>query len=130
MPDTGGLFPSLRLCNNRRGTVHKNTKGDTRGTKKLSQEMVFMIMALVTAFRARQQMDNQAVAEGKDTGMQRYRREVDRANRDKVLVRDGVCYAVLWAWEFAALAGVHLRHHAAENGEAILLRYGVAGQSP
>lgn len=102
--------------------------------------MVFMLMALVTAFRARQQMDNQAVAQGNDTGMQRYRREVERANRNKVLVREGVCYAVLWAWEFAALAGVHLRNHASENVEAILLRYGVTvhrqngpmsgGQSP
>ena len=87
--------------------------------------MVFMIMALVTAFRAHQEMDDQAVAQGKDTGMQRYRREVERANRDKVLVRDGDCYAVLWAWEFAALAGIQLRHHAAEHVEAILLRYGV-----
>lgn len=88
--------------------------------------MVFMMMALVTAFRARQQMDNDAVAQGQDTGMERYRREVERANRDKVLVREGKCYAVLWAWEFAALAGVRLRHHATENVETILQRYGAA----
>ena len=101
--------------------------------------MVFMMMALVTAFRAHQQIDHEAVAQGQDTGMERYRREVERANRDKVLVREGNRYAVLWAWEFAALAGVHLRNHATENVETILQRYGAAvrgqnspepGQSP
>ena len=45
---------------------------------------------------------------------------------DKVLVRDGNHYAVLWAWEFAALAGIHLRKHASDDVRAILLRYGVA----
>lgn len=88
--------------------------------------MVFMMMALMTAFRARQEADNQAVAQGKDSGMEQYRREVERANRDKVLVREGDCSAVLWSWELAVLAGIHLRKHASENPEAILKRYGVA----
>jgi hypothetical protein len=102
--------------------------------------MVFMMMALMTAFRARQEADNQAVAQGKDTGMEQYRRDVERANRDKVLVREGDCYAVLWSWELAVLGGIHLRKHASENAEAILQRYGVVpdgrasptpgGQSP
>ena len=57
--------------------------------------------------------------------MERYRREVQRANRDKVLVRDANYYAVLWAWEFATLAGVRLRDHATHDIAAILKRYGV-----
>lgn len=102
--------------------------------------MVFMMMALIAAFRARQEVDNKALAQEKETGMERYRREVERANRDKVLVREGDCYAVLWAWELAVLAGIQLRKHASENVEAILERYGVVidgrnrptpgGQSP
>jgi len=102
--------------------------------------MVFMMMALMAAFRARQEADNQAVAQGTDTGMEQYRRDVERANRDKVLVREGDCYAVLWSWELAVLGGIHLRKHATESVEAILKRYGVAaddrasptpgGQSP
>jgi hypothetical protein len=92
--------------------------------------MVFLMMALVTAFRAHQLRDQDAVAQGQDTGMERYRREVERANRDKVLVREGNYYAVLWAWEFAALAGVHVRHHATENVETILQRYGAARPGP
>ena len=101
---------------------------------------VFMTMALMAAFRARQEAENKAVAQGKDTGMERYRREVERANRGKVLVRDGECYAVLWAWELAVLGGMQLRWHATDSVEVILERYGVVsdgrarstprGQSP
>jgi hypothetical protein len=87
--------------------------------------MVFMMMALMAAFRAQEEVDNKALAQGKDTGMERYRREVERANRDKMLVRDGDRYAILWAWEFAVLAGIRLRNHTAEDVEAILQRYGV-----
>jgi hypothetical protein len=87
--------------------------------------MVFMMMALMAAFRAQEEVDNKALAQGKDTGMERYRREVERANRDKVLVRDGECYAVLWAWELAVLGGMQLRWHDTESVETILARYGV-----
>ena len=87
--------------------------------------MVFMLMALMAAFRAHQLSQDQAAAQGEETGMERYRREVERANRDKVLVRDGNLYAVLWAWEFATLAGVRLRNHATQDVAVILKRYGV-----
>lgn len=93
--------------------------------------MVFTLMALMAAFRARQAADEEAGAQGKESGMERYRREVERANRDKVLVRDGGCYAVLWAWELAVLGGMQLRWHATESVETILARYGVViGQGP
>jgi hypothetical protein len=87
--------------------------------------MVLMMMALMAAFRARQQAEAKASAQGQETGMDRYRREVERANRGKVLVRDGDCYAILWAWELAVLAGIQLRNHVTESVEAILARYGV-----
>ena len=47
-----------------------------------------------------------------------------RANRDKVLVRDGDRYAILWAWELAVLAGLKLRWHPTDTAETILARYG------
>jgi len=87
--------------------------------------MVFMMMALMAAFRARQAAEEEARAQGHETGMERYRREVERANRHKVLVREGNCYAVLWAWEFAVLAGIQLRKHPTESVESVLERYGV-----
>jgi len=91
--------------------------------------MVFMLMALMAAFRARQEAEEQAVAQGQETGMERYRREIERANRNKVLVREGDCYAVLWAWEFAVLAGIQLRKRPAESAQSILERYGVVPES-
>jgi hypothetical protein len=91
----------------------------------LNAFMVFMMMALMAAFRARQVAEEKACARGQDTGMERYRREIERTNRDKVLVREGDCYAILWTWELAVLAGLQLRHHATESVEAILERYGV-----
>ena len=87
--------------------------------------MVFMMMALMAAFRAQEEEDNEALAQGKDTGMERYRQGVERANRDKILVRDGACYAVLWTWELAVLGGMRLRNYGSENVETILERYGV-----
>jgi hypothetical protein len=95
--------------------------------------MIFILMALMAAFRAQEEADNKASAQGKDTGMERYRREVERANRGKVLVRDGECYAVLWAWELAVLGGMQLRWHDTESVQTILARYGVVqsgGPSP
>lgn len=97
----------------------------SEGAVYLHAFTVFMTMALMAAFRARQEAENKAVAQGKETGMQRYRREVERANRGKVLVRDGECYAVLWAWELAVLGGMQLRWHVTDSVEAILERYGV-----
>src|SRR3990172_7446527 len=73
--------------------------------------LVFLLMGLLAAFRAQQAAEQTADARGEDTGMARYRRAVERANRDKVLVRDGDCYAIVWAWELAVLAGLRLRWH-------------------
>jgi hypothetical protein len=62
--------------------------------------------------------------------MERYRRQVERANRGKVLVRDGDYYAVLWSWELAVLLGAQLRWHPTESVEPILARYGVVPDRP
>ena len=99
----------------------------------LHAHFVFMLMALLTAFRAEKQSAEAAEAQGEETGMARYRRQVERANREKVLVRIGDRYGVFYAWEFAILGGVRLRHHPAESAESILARYGATapkGQPP
>jgi hypothetical protein len=97
----------------------------------LHVHLVFLLMGLLAAFRAEQAAEQAAEARGEDTGMARYRRAVARANRDKVLVRDGDRYAILWAWELAVLAGLRLRGHPTETAATILARYGVgAGGSP
>lgn len=98
----------------------------------LHAHFVFMLMGLMAAFRVRKQADDKAEAQGEETGMKRYRRAVERANRGKVLIRSGDRYAVMWNWEFAVLAGITLRWHATESAQSILARYGVAlaGSSP
>jgi len=97
----------------------------------LHVHVVFMLLGLLAAFRAQQAAAQQADARGEDTGMARYRRAVERANRDKVLVREGDRYAILWAWELAVLAGLRLRWHPAETAATILARYGGGpGASP
>ena len=91
--------------------------------------LVFLLMGLLAAFRAQQAAEQTAAARGEDTGMARYRRAVERVNRDKVLVRDGDCYAILWAWELAVLAGLRLRWHPTDTAATILARYG-GGAAP
>ena len=87
---------------------------------------VFLLRGPRAAFRAQEA----AEARGEETGMARYRRAVERANRDKVLVRDGDRYAILWAWELAVLAGLRLRWHPAETAATILARYAGRGDGP
>lgn len=96
----------------------------------LHAHMVFLTMGLMAAFRAHQAGEEEAEACGEDTGMARYRREIQRANRGKVVVRSGDCYAVLWNWELAVLLGIHLRWHPGETAEAILQRYGATTGGP
>jgi hypothetical protein len=96
----------------------------------LHVHVVFLLMGLLAAFRAQQAAEQLADARGEETGMARYRRAVARANRDKVLVRDGDRYAILWAWELAVLAGLRLRGHPTETAASILARYGGRGDGP
>lgn len=95
----------------------------------LHVHVVFLLMGLLAAFRAQQTAEQLADARGEDTGMARYRRTVERANRDRVLVRDGASYAILWAWELAVLAGLRLRWHPTETAATIRARYG-GGPAP
>ena len=85
-----------------------------------------MLMALMAAFRARQLSEDQAAAQGKDTGMERYRRKVERApTAIRFWCARETITPCCGAWELATLAGLHLRDHATEDVAAILKRYGV-----
>jgi hypothetical protein len=92
--------------------------------------VVFLLMGLMAAFRAHQAAEQTADARGEDTGMAPNRRAVERANRDRVLVRNGDRYAILWAWELAVLAGLRLRWHPAETAATIRTRYAGRGDGP
>jgi hypothetical protein len=96
----------------------------------LHSTFVFMLMALLAAFRAQKEKDDRAEAMGKDTGMKRYRRALEQATRDKIVVRAGDCYAVMWSWELAILTGVRLRWRPDETAEGILARYTTGNHEP
>jgi hypothetical protein len=96
----------------------------------LHAHFVFMLMGLLAAFRMQQQADEKSEAAGEETGMGRYRRAIERENRDKVLIRDAGCYAVIWVWEMALLCGKRMRDHEQETASMVLARYGAASTSP
>jgi hypothetical protein len=89
----------------------------------LHSTFVFMLMALLAAFRAQKDKDDRAEAMGKDSGMKRYRRALEQATRQKVVVRSGDYYAVMWSWELSILTGARLRWRPDETAEGILQRY-------
>jgi len=89
--------------------------------------IVFLCMALVEGFRAYQSVNEKAERRGQETGITRYRRTLQQANRDRLLVLIGTQYALLRSYEFALLLGAKVRLHEdpGETVEQVLARYGV-----
>lgn len=88
---------------------------------------VFLCMALVAGFRADKSKSEEAERRGQDTGITRYRRTLQRENRDKVVVFIGERFGIFRSYEFALLVGVTVKERAlmGETVEAVLRRYGV-----
>jgi hypothetical protein len=88
---------------------------------------VFLCMALIVGFRLHKAKTDEAERRGQDTGIARYRRKLEMLNRDKLVVFLGEHFAILRSWEFALLAGLIVREHAAqgETAHTVLRRYGV-----
>ncbi|MEK7756387.1 MAG: hypothetical protein AAB385_04165, partial [Planctomycetota bacterium] len=70
---------------------------------------VFLCMAVVTAFRLYQQKVEEAERRGEDTGIGRYRRQLEAANRDKVIVFCGEHFGIFRNYEVLMLVGVSVR---------------------
>jgi len=92
---------------------------------------VFFCMAIVAGFRAYKSKTDEAARRGQDTGISRYRRELARKNRDKVIVFKGGYYALLLANELMVLAGMRVQTPFAEQDtpQSILARYGATLQA-
>lgn len=88
---------------------------------------VFFCMALVEAFRGYQATCQEAAMRGEDTGIDRYRRSLEKQNRDKVVVFIGEHFGIFRSFEFAFLSGVHVRERAlmGDSVESILRRFGI-----
>jgi hypothetical protein len=93
---------------------------------------VLFCMALVTGFRAYKSKTDEAERRGQDTGIARYRRQLERQNRDKLIVFIGEHFAIMRSYEFSLLVGVTVRDRQAlgESVETVLARYGVKTPSP
>ena len=98
----------------------------TEAGMRVQTYFVFLCMGLLAAFRAEKAKADAAELRGAETGMSRYRRGLERENRDKVAVFIGENYGVLQSWEFAVLAGIVVREHAerGDTAESILARLG------
>ncbi len=88
---------------------------------------VFTCMALVTAFRLHQEQADEAERRGEDTGIGRFRRQLEMKNRDKVVVFCGEHFGIFRNFEFALLLGATVRDRAVmgETVRTVLNRCGV-----
>jgi hypothetical protein len=88
---------------------------------------VFLSMALVAGFRAYRSKSEEAERRGQDTGITRYRRQLQRENRDKVVVFIGEHFGIFRSYEVLLLVGVTVKERAlmGETVDTVLRRYGV-----
>lgn len=88
---------------------------------------VFLSMALIAGYRSYKSKTDEAERLGQDTGIARYRRELEARNRDKVAVFIDGHFGIFRSFEFAVLGGVMVRERAAlgETAGSVLRRYGV-----
>jgi hypothetical protein len=70
---------------------------------------IFLCMAVVTAFRLEQQRGEEAESRGEQTGIGRYRRQLEAANRDKGIVFCGEHFGIFRTYEVLLLVGVAVR---------------------
>jgi DDE family transposase len=87
---------------------------------------VFMCMGLVAAFRSYKQQALAAALKGEDTGIARFRRQLELKNRDKVVVFCGEHFGIYRNFELVMLLGAMVRDRAlmGESQRTVLQRYG------
>ena len=93
---------------------------------------VFFCMALVSAFRAHKEKTEKPGQRTSDLGVTRYRRELERQNRDKVAVFIGSHFGIFRSFEFGLLLGAHIRERAilGDSVDTVLARCGVMRPPP
>jgi len=85
---------------------------------------VFTCMALVAAFRLHQQAAEEAESRGEETGIGRFRRQLEARNRDRVIVFCGEHFGIFRNYELMLLVGVEVRERAlmGASAETVLAR--------
>ena len=85
---------------------------------------VFLCMALTSAFRLHRQKCEQAESAGQDTGISRYRRQLEARNRDKVVVFCAGHFGIFRSYEVMLLLGASVRERSlmGESAQSVLER--------
>jgi len=93
---------------------------------------VMLCMALVAGFRLHKAKTDEAERRGQETGITRYRRELERRNRDRVVVFQGEHFGVFRNWEVMLLLGVRVREREqmGDTAQSVLARYTVSLPEP
>ena len=91
---------------------------------RVHASFVLMCMALVTAFRLHRQQAEEAESRGEEPGIRRFRRQLEAANRDKVIVFCGEHFGIFRNYEVMMLVGVPVRERAlmGESAQTVLAR--------
>ena len=86
--------------------------------------LVFTCMALVTAFRIHRKAAEKAERRGKETGIGRYRRQLEAENNDKVIIFCGDRFGIFRNYEVFLLVGISVRERElmGESAGTILAR--------
>ncbi len=88
---------------------------------------VFFCMALISAFRAHKEQTEKPGRKTSELGVTRYRRELEKHNRDKVAVFIGPHFGIFRSFEFGLLLGAQIRERAilGDTVDSVLARCGV-----
>ncbi len=103
--DLPGCTYTERIEQVRRGSGKNATVDERKTVVRVHAYCVFTCMALVTAFRLHQEQADEAERRGEDTGIGRFRRQLEMKNRDQVVVFCGEHFGVFRNFECAVLLG-------------------------
>ena len=83
-------------------------------------------MGLVSAFRSYKEQAEEAAFKGEDTGIARFRRQLEMRNRDKVVVFCGEHFGIFRNFEVMMLLGATVRDRAlmGESLHTVFQRHG------
>ncbi len=125
--DLPGCTYTERIEQVRRGSGKNATVDERKTVVRVHAYCVFTCMALVTAFRLHQAHAEEAERRGEDTGIGRFRRQLEMKNRDQVVVFCGEHFGVFRNFECAVLLGATVRDRAVmgETVRAVRNRCGV-----
>jgi len=107
----------------------ENPSENTKEAFRAHVYLTIIVMALTTAFRAWMDKQDKLELKGTETGVRKFRETVRQENGSKLIVFDGVKYAIFEAYEIVILCGRNVRMPRGKpetiEKKDILKKYGV-----